>query len=255
MISVCIASYNGEKYIGKQIESIVEQLGGDDELIVSDDGSTDATREVVASFADSRIKLIDHSSHRPKRVKYAFEYVTHNFDYALRHTRGDLIFLADQDDVWHSDKIHDTIDAFRREGCLLMLHDCRLIDNVGEVINDSYFRSNKSARGIVRNIIKCSYLGCCMAFDRRLLGKALPMPDASVPHDIWLGLLAEYYGKVYFHHDTLIDYRRHDTNTSSAANVSQFSLVDKVAYRAAIVSSLLKRVFFDKNKFFEEQKS
>jgi glycosyltransferase, group 2 family len=74
------------------------------------------------------------------------------------------------------------------------------------------------------------------------------MPDAPVPHDIWLGLLAEYYGKVYFHHDTLIDYRRHDTNTSSAANVSQFSLVDKVAYRAAIVSSLLKRVFFDKNK-------
>ena len=52
MISVCIASYNGEKYIGKQIESIVEQLGGDDELIVSDDGSTDATREAVASFAD-----------------------------------------------------------------------------------------------------------------------------------------------------------------------------------------------------------
>jgi glycosyltransferase, group 2 family len=94
-----------------------------------------------------------------------------------------------------------------------------------------------------------------MAFDRRLLGKALPMPDAPVPHDIWLGLLAEYYGKVYFHHDTLIDYRRHDTNTSSATNVSQFSLVDKVAYRAAIVSSLLGRVFFDKNKFFEEQKS
>ena len=91
MISVCIASYNGEKYIGKQIESIVEQLGGDDELIVSDDGSTDATREVVASFADSRIRLIDHSSHRPKRVKYAFEYVTHNFDYALRHTRGENV--------------------------------------------------------------------------------------------------------------------------------------------------------------------
>ena len=96
MISVCIASYNGEKYIGKQIESIVEQLGCDDELIVSDDGSTDATREVVASFGDGRIRLIDHSSLRPKRVKYAFEYVTHNFDYALRHTRGDLIFLADQ---------------------------------------------------------------------------------------------------------------------------------------------------------------
>ena len=83
MISVCIASYNGEKYIGKQIESIVEQLGGNDELIVSDEGSTDATREVVASFADSRIELIDHSSHRPKPVNYAFEYVTHNFDYAL----------------------------------------------------------------------------------------------------------------------------------------------------------------------------
>ncbi len=100
MISVCIATYNGEKYIRPQIESIIVQLDPGDEIVISDDGSTDDTLNIIASFADDRIKVFDHSRDKKQKVKYSFEHVTRNFENALRHAKGDLIFLSDHDDFW-----------------------------------------------------------------------------------------------------------------------------------------------------------
>ena len=87
MISVCIATYNGEKYIRPQIESIIVQLDPEDEIVISDDGSTDDTLNIIASFADDRIKVFDHSRDKKQKVKYSFEHVTCNFENALRPRR------------------------------------------------------------------------------------------------------------------------------------------------------------------------
>lgn len=96
MISVCIATYQGEKYIREQLASILCQLDDADEIIVSDDGSTDRTLDIIRQMADHRIKIVE-GPHRHSP--------TLNFERALQEARGDYIFLADQDDVWKPDKV------------------------------------------------------------------------------------------------------------------------------------------------------
>ena len=95
MISVCIATYNGEKYLREQLDSILPQLAESDEVIVSDDGSTDGTIDLITSLNDPRIKIVSNSGRKG--------YVG-NFENALKHTTGDYIFLSDQDDIWYPNK-------------------------------------------------------------------------------------------------------------------------------------------------------
>ena len=96
MISVCIATYNGERFIREQIDSILRQLSSDDEIILSDDGSTDDTISIINSIDDKRIKIIEGPrKHSP----------TPNFECAMKESKGDYIFLAVQDDVWKPNKV------------------------------------------------------------------------------------------------------------------------------------------------------
>ena len=104
MISVCIATYNGARYIGEQLASILKQLSAEDEVVVSDDGSTDGTLDIVRSFNDRRIRIVDG----PRRHS-----PTLNFEWALRNAKGEYIFLADQDDVWLPDKLKAATDMLR----------------------------------------------------------------------------------------------------------------------------------------------
>lgn len=95
MISVCMAAYNGEKYIKEQLLSILKQIGPNDEVVISDDGSKDRTKDIVDSLNDKRIRYVENKN------KHGF---THNFENALQIAQGDYIFLADQDDIWRDDK-------------------------------------------------------------------------------------------------------------------------------------------------------
>lgn len=101
MVSVCLATYNGEKYIRQQIESILPQLSAADEIVVSDDESTDQTVPILESFNDSRIHIYIH---KRRNEKVVWDYATHNFENALSHAKGDYIFLSDQDDVFLPEK-------------------------------------------------------------------------------------------------------------------------------------------------------
>ena len=100
MISVCMATYNGERYIKEQVSSIMQQLGENDELIVSDDGSSDSTLQVLDSFHDSRIKVFSG----PRTG------LTYNFENAIKNANGDYLFLSDQDDVWECNKVERLAD-------------------------------------------------------------------------------------------------------------------------------------------------
>ena len=86
MISVCVATFNGEKYIKEQLLSILSQLKKGDEIIISDDGSTDTTLDIIAKLQDSRIKVVHRTT--TKKYRYGFDIVTHNFENALLHARG-----------------------------------------------------------------------------------------------------------------------------------------------------------------------
>lgn len=236
MISVCMASYNGARYIREQVDSILPQIGPGDELIVSDDGSTDGTLDILHSYGDPRMVILNH---RKGKKPHTFDYATANFENALMQAKGDIVFLSDQDDVWLPRKVELMERELRSN--LLVLSDCMLTDGDLEVTHDSYFGFNGLRKGIAGNMLKNSFLGSCMAFRRELLEYAFPFPTHSVAHDIWLGLLALHCGKVSFLTTPTMLYRRHGDAVSPSGGKSHFPLAFKIEYRARILFAFLKK--------------
>lgn len=208
MISVAVVTFNGEKYIREQLESILSQLDEKDEVLISDDGSTDHTWEVIRQFADKDPRVCVYQG--PGQGVIA------NVESVLKKCRGDYIFLADQDDVWRSDKVQVVMDTFRNTDAMLVLHDARVMDqDCKQVMMPSFFAYRHSKTGAVANIIKNSYMGCCMAFRREVLKEIFPIPRDITMHDQWIGVRCD----MKFHrnrliHETLLDYRRHENNVS-----------------------------------------
>ncbi|WP_234736680.1 glycosyltransferase family 2 protein [Tellurirhabdus bombi] len=225
-----MATYNGERFVRRQLESILPQLGPADEVIVSDDGSTDQTLMIVESLRDARIRIL-HNSGRHGPVG--------NFENALRQAKGDHIFLSDQDDVWLPNKvmlIRPLLDQYD-----LVLTDCEVADDQNKTLMPSFFAHRGSRAGLLRNLYKNSYVGCCMAFRRSLLKKALPFPSQIYMHDWWLGLVAEAKGQVYFLPEPTIRYIRHGGNASPTGEGS-LSWFNKLKNRLGLVTALGRRL-------------
>lgn len=232
MISVCLATYNGSEFLREQLQSILSQLSEDDEVIISDDGSTDNTLELIENMADPRIKVIG---------KQGGLGVIKNFERALRNAGGDIIFLSDQDDVWLDGKVEKSIEAL--EKALMVITDCKVVNKELEVVNESFFEQRKSGSGFLRNLFRNSYLGCCMAFKRELLDVALPVPANAGMHDIWLGNVAAMNGRVCFLKEPCILYRRHGNNHSDTAELSRNPFLKKIHLRFGLLKSLASRYF------------
>lgn len=232
MISVCMASYNGEKYIKEQITSILLQLGEEDELIISDDSSTDNTLEIIESFQDKRIVLFKNQT---------FYSHVYNFEHALKHARGNYIFLSDQDDVWLPHKLKTMLELLCTH--TLVLSDAVMVDDNMNVLENSFFAFNHSGNGLLKNLYKNSYLGCCMAFNRSILDKALPFPKDINMHDWWIGLIAEIYRDVYFSNEKLIKYRRHEDALTPIDRKSNNSFFKKIGFRISMIKGLIFRIF------------
>jgi len=230
MISVCIATYNGEKYIKDQLDSILIQLDKEDEIIISDDSSTDRTIEIIKAFHDKRIILHENQK---------FKSPIFNFENALKYASGDYIFLADQDDIWTPNKV-TTIKEYL-VNYNLVVSDTDIIDAQGNSLNKSFYQMNDSKKGLVNNIIKNSYLGCTMAFNQKILQKSLPFPKDIAMHDWWIGLIAELYGKTYFINEKLILYRRHGDNASPAGEKSLYTFSKKMSFRLVMIKNLIFR--------------
>ena len=228
-VSVCIAAYNGGAYIEKQLNSIVDQLSNDDEIIISDDGSKDNTIEIIENFDDSRIKLLhNHSSKN----------LIHNFENALKNAKGDYIFLSDQDDIWSRNKVDIMLAYLQKYD--LVISDCSIIDSNDEMIYESFFDLRNSGKGLLKNFIKNTYIGCCMAFNRHVLNKSLPLPCKIPMHDWWIGLVNELFGSIFFCSEKLVKYRRHSHNISASVGQSEYSFMEKLSFRKDLITLLYK---------------
>ena len=126
----------------------------------------------------------------------------------------------------------------------MVVSDANIIDSSENVIDESFFEINASRHGLIKNLIKNSYLGCAMAFNRKVLEKALPFPADIPMHDWWIALIAEIYGRVYFIDDKLINYRRHSDNASHTGEKSSYSLFMKVSFRLIMLKNLMLRCLF-----------
>ncbi|MEA5127279.1 MAG: glycosyltransferase [Proteiniphilum sp.] len=227
-ISVCIATYNGSLYLKNQLNSILIQLSDIDEIIISDDSSTDDTIEIIKSIRDSRIKLYENQK---------FQSPVFNFENALNKATGDFIFLCDQDDIWLPDKVKIMISYLQKYD--LVVSDCKVVDSNLNIIYDSFFALMHSGRGFWKNFFKNTYLGCCMAFRKEILNYVLPFPPQLAMHDIWIGLSVEKNGHSFFLKKPLSLYRRHENNASFASERSKNPLLYRIRYRLYIMKSLL----------------
>lgn len=235
-ITVCLATYNGAKFIRYQIDSIISQLRECDEVIVVDDASTDETIDLIKEFCDNRIKIYRNS----RNIGPAL-----SFSRALSCASGDLIFLSDQDDRWHDGKVACLVSLLNTQGVDLVVHDA-VVKRNGEVICESLFHMNKSSAGILKNVFRNTYTGCCMAFKRAVLLKVIPIsPNIGLFHDAWIGVLSEYYGfQVMFLNRSLIDFVRHDANASSSKRRSLYlAFRDRVFFVVELFRHIIRGKF------------
>lgn len=205
--SVAMAVYNGERFLTQQLDSILSQLCGDDELVVSYDESSDTTLDILKSYSerDPRVRIVINDNPG----------IVGNFNNAISHCSKDVIFISDQDDVWVSGKREKVMQALNASSADLVIHDVVNIDAKGKVISDSAFARYDIKNGKFRNFAKPRYSGCCMAFPRSSERLIMPMPDTVINYDHWIGMVCEVYGKIFFLNEVLLQHRIHGENVTT----------------------------------------
>lgn len=225
-----MATYNGSKYLEPQLRSILDQLGPEDELIVVDDASRDDTIRVINEQSDSRTRI----SANPQNLG-----VVRTFEKALSMSRGEIVFLADQDDVWYPHKVSSFLKCFdAHPEATLILSDARIVDGEGNPIKESWASNKNFTPSVAANLWRNRYVGCAMAFRSEMLQDCLPFPDDIPMHDMWIGCINQLCGSVILIEEPLMDYRKHGANvtTGKHAAISQM-----LTWRWKLVKNLLLR--------------
>lgn len=235
MVSVCMAAYNGERFVKEQIDSILPQLSENDELIISDDGSTDNTLAIIKSYNDSRIKIFYHEKNPAyEKIKHGrnFYYATSNFENALKQAQGDYIFLSDQDDIWLPGKVTRCMELLQRYDCVV--HNYQKIDSTGKIFEEKAFKKSPLHKSVWLNIADNHFRGCCMAFSRKILEYSLPFPKKLIGHDYWIGIVSSHLGSFYYEKQPLIQSRWYEDSVSA---VKKTSFLYKISFRIDLLKA------------------
>jgi glycosyltransferase involved in cell wall biosynthesis len=229
-VSVCMAAYNGERYIVDQLKSILIQLDDADEIVVVDDASTDSTSKLISGLGDPRIKLIQHACNLG---------MLQTFEDALRSASNGILFLSDQDDLWVSDKINTVRQAFiDHPEVTLVVTDSSLMNTDGTVFLASYLgKYGRFRNGFFANLFRNRYGGHNMAFRASILSKLLPFPRRrGILHDHWIGLRHSLeYGDACFIDRPLTLSRRHDQTVTGRRRAS---ILEKIFIRGVLIRAL-----------------
>lgn len=208
-ISVCMAAYNSASYIDQQIRSILHQLAPEDELIIVDDASTDHTVEVIRALQAPSIHLIQRATNQG---------VVATFEQALRNATGEILFLADGDDIWDDRKVDLILEAFRANpSAAIVTSRVSFIDQQNTPIHDTmYDNRDVFQSGFWHNLLRNHFQGSAMALRASLLGSVLPFPrGVAFLHDQWIGMRnARMGGHAVMLEQPLLLYRRHPHNLS-----------------------------------------
>lgn len=217
-VSIAMTTYNGYKYIEKQLDSLRMQSYVPEEIIILDDNSTDGTVKIIMEY----IKKWKLDNWRVKKNRVNKGWIN-NFHEAIRETNGDIVFFCDQDDIWHKDKIKKMVAVFSENkdievlGCRLNLidsEDIRLLDSPDTLP----FWSNDSGRVYpVKITTKFLYMispGCTLAVKRILIDALSDMDTSLIPHDALYWKIGILLGTTYILDEALVNYRIHNNNAS-----------------------------------------
>jgi glycosyltransferase involved in cell wall biosynthesis len=206
-----MASFNGALYIREQIDSILIQMEENDELVITDDCSSDNTVEIVESFLDPRIRFY--------RNEIRLGYVQ-NFSRSISLSKGNYIALSDQDDIWAIDRLRNLLIACNKKNSLV-IGDFLEVDKFLEPImsgnNGKKIFVHQTPFKIFLALMlgRSIYFGCCFLFNRNLLPKILPIPKSVESHDMWIVLISLMYGIVRVIPETVLLRRIHNSNITS----------------------------------------
>jgi glycosyltransferase involved in cell wall biosynthesis len=236
MISVCMATYNGEKFLVDQINSILPQLSADDELIILDDCSIDRTWEIINSYIDSRIKAFQNERNIG---------VNKSFEKLINFAKGEFIFLSDQDDVWVHDRVQLLLDELKSAELVSSSFD--FIDSRGIKFDDNKFSCLKkvNSKRHFKNLFgiffgSANYYGCAMAFKKSLKLLILPIPAYVESHDLWIAMAANIRRSVIHLEVSTLLRRIHGANVS-VINRSIISRIYSRFFYLLCICNLLHR--------------
>ena len=252
-VSVALCTYNGSAFLEEQLRSILNQSLRPDEIVVSDDGSTDGSADLALRVFGEWQALHPGVVLGLRVLRNASPLgVTANFEQALSACTGDLIALSDQDDVWHPDRLHRVVSVFQSRSSLQLLHtDARLVDADGQPLGTTLLNTlgvSATDRDAVhtgraidallrRNIVT----GATMVVRRDLVQRARPVPAAWV-HDEWLAMVAAATGEMDLLDEPLVDYRQHAGNQIGASSLDASGRLGRLtASRRARNERLLAR--------------
>ena len=220
-IDILLATYNGEKFVKEQIESILNQTFENFNLIISDDASTDNTLNILEEYEkkDTRIKVF-------KKEKN--EGLIANFEFLLKNVTSDYFMFSDQDDIWKKDKIEKSINKIKEENSGLVYTDLEIVDENLNVIYPSYWKYKKIYNKIIKyNNFEALYLnnfvtGCTILAKSKYIKDILPLPRNSkfVLHDYWTALIISAKDKISYVEEPTIQYRQHKDNRVGSSRKS-----------------------------------
>jgi glycosyltransferase involved in cell wall biosynthesis len=213
LVSVVLASYNGEKYLQQQLDSIYAQTYPNIEVVVCDDRSSDGTVTLLEDYKQKKGLRYYINQERLGVVK--------NFERAILSAKGQYIALADQDDTWLPMKIEKCLAKIKEtesktgaDRPVLVHTDLYITDSSGNIAGTSYWKHARldPACTLSRLLLENSITGCTILINRALSELSLPIPQHVLMHDVWLGMVASAFGKVTYLNEPTVYYRQHTNN-------------------------------------------
>lgn len=253
MLSIALCTYNGERYLEEQLKSFTAQSLLPDELVVCDDCSHDGTLGILKTFSCSapfNVKVIQNE--RPLGI-------IRNFSKAIKNCSGDYIAISDQDDVWMSTKLEETVKVlnfmekeYGKNFPLLVHSDLTVVDEYLNVLNTSMMKSqhinneDNPSRALGTLLANNYVTGCTVVINKALKNLSLPIPSEAIMHDRWLALVAASSGKIGFVDQPLILYRQHGNNQVGARKYFSFTNVKKLLESSSMSEHILKTILQNK---------
>ena len=253
-VDVLLATYNGEKYLRCQLDSILNQTHKNIRILINDDFSTDGTKDILKEYEqkDSRIKV----KYNEKNLGYI-----KNFEDLLSRVENEYFMLSDQDDLWKEEKIEKSLDKLLKEDADLVFTDLEAVDEKLNSIAPSVIKFMQMDKNIKKHqdyklvFLRNCVTGCTILSKRELINKYIPIPtEKPMEHDWWIALVISQIGKIVYLDEPTIKYRQHGDNQLGIYGMKNY-IQDFDEYRKKYIQLKLDqfKLYIKNEKFFYQK--
>ena len=217
MIDVLLATYNGDRYLEEQIDSILAQTNHDWRLLIRDDGSQDGTVSIIQRYVSSHPEKIRRIVDEEGNLGYA-----QNFMELMTHSTSEYVMFCDQDDVWLPNKIELSLDVMKHaeksypNKPVLVCTDLTVVDDKLNLISQSFYYCAKYSSATIKDVctamVEPCVMGCTMMINKQAKEVSMPMSKEAIAHDWWIPIRVALHGKIVYCSVPTILYRQHAHN-------------------------------------------